>query len=450
MGTLERSSAGHGNGSNLANAAPPDLPTEERTTDVEAWRKRIEERRQGRGQAERERRAREVAADYPMTEGRASTSAGDRTTTASGNEGERAGATIPPAVTSPAPGPASPTPKPAPRSRPTVDERTRRTAAMVTAYLAGDSTTDLARRYEISPTTVANYLRAAGVTLRPKGHRADPTPSQPPTVPSSPAELSSPPAEPTSAAPPAVPPDRPRTLDASELAEIVREYGEGQSAPQIARAHGRMPKTIRDALRRAGVQLRDDRSLRSGGQNRTQDDDELVAKVRRLYVDEQRTQAEVAAELGVSPKKVQGVMSRNGIEARPDAIGHRPEPRDQATRSTARTVRYLADANPAIGAGHVDADAVAERVEPDALAVPVLPPPTFADAVALDPLEATHVLDVTVHDVAAALHDVVDATEALLAAQRQLATLRVTRLRALADELLAVLEPTPEQEIHHG
>src|SRR5512145_356040 len=35
------------------------------------------------------------------------------------------------------------------------------------AYLAGQSTTALARRYGCSPTTIAKNLRACGITLRP-------------------------------------------------------------------------------------------------------------------------------------------------------------------------------------------------------------------------------------------------------------------------------------------
>jgi hypothetical protein len=107
---------------------------------------------------------------------------------------------------------------------------------------------------------------------------------------------------------------------AQHLDEIVRRYQAGETAVVIGGDLGHTAKTIRDALDRAGIQRRDDRTTRSGGANRIEDyPEQLVADVRRLYVDDCLTQRAVGDRLGVSAHVVQRLMERHGIEARPPA-----------------------------------------------------------------------------------------------------------------------------------
>lgn len=112
-----------------------------------------------------------------------------------------------------------------------------------------------------------------------------------------------------------------RAMSSADVATAVQSYLDGSTIPEISGALGRGTRTIRQALLGAGVQLRDDRAGHSGGRPKTAADDDpaLVAKVRRLYLDEGRNQDAVARELGASRKAVQGIMARHEIPARPSA-----------------------------------------------------------------------------------------------------------------------------------
>ncbi|GAB2762871.1 WhiB family transcriptional regulator [Nocardioides pakistanensis] len=103
-------------------------------------------------------------------------------------------------------------------------------------------------------------------------------------------------------------------------ADIVRLYTEEQmSSGEIALQLHTTPKRVRAVLDRAGIERRDDRKTRSGGKPKDYPAD-LVADVRRLYVDQGKTQAEVAAQLDTTVKVVQNVMARHDISARPSAV----------------------------------------------------------------------------------------------------------------------------------
>lgn len=131
-----RAQAGLGLGANLANDPPPDLPTEPRTIDIEAWRARNEARRGRVGRASLLEAAAIAAAAAPVCPGE---------------------------------------PEPArPVSR--VEPADARHAAAAAAYLAGDSTLTLGARYGVCRTTISAWLKAAGVSLRPPGGHHAPAP----------------------------------------------------------------------------------------------------------------------------------------------------------------------------------------------------------------------------------------------------------------------------------
>lgn len=533
------STVGVGFGANLANDGPPDLPTQERTEDVEAWRERMDARRE---------------------EAR-----GHRDVIQAGHAAETAVTVRPRPVVKPRP--------PLVRA-PWVDLTTQRRASVVTAYLAGDSTVVLAARYEVTPTTIGNWLKAAGVTLRPSGgqHRraaqdtTGPAPAPEPvpgtvgespelavvdepalapepapvadafaghrvngaqvmrdrlvaagvtaaqlrqwareqgrTVPSHGAPSAAlladclavtMPLERVAAEPePSVDPGLgSRYVTAAESREIVAAYVAGQTAVEIASAHHRNPATVRKAVRDAGVPVRDERSIRSGGRVKV-DDPAVVDAVRRLYEVESLTQAQVGERLGMGTHAVQKLMGRNGIESRPDVTGATVGPRPPAPRvvrylpsdTDPRTVELvtgmtaLAAANPSLGVT-VDPAALLATLatEPDLLTMPagvwdgaaMVPAPrtcrvcgctdddaceggcwwvdadlcsacSFPGHVAAHAIDVDAVLRVPVVDVAAALQGVAAATEQLLDAQRAVALMRVQALHRLTSELLAVLD----------
>lgn len=123
------------------------------------------------------------------------------------------------------------------------------------------------------------------------------------------------------------PPAAPRPSRVNERA-VIAEYNDGDTCAALAERHGITAQNIRKLLIRNGVQRRDDRATRSGGQNKAQDDPAFVEQVRAAYT-EGLSQKAVAARLGVSPKVVWRVMGQHNIERRPSAaaeskagIGH--------------------------------------------------------------------------------------------------------------------------------
>lgn len=108
----------------------------------------------------------------------------------------------------------------------------------------------------------------------------------------------------------------PNTTTRRDLNEsqIVTAYRSGVTAPRIAAQWGTTSKRIRRILTQAGVDLRDDRALHSGGRPRAYPP-ETRAEVARLYL-EGYSRSQVAAELGIPYKTVVTIMTRDGVPAR--------------------------------------------------------------------------------------------------------------------------------------
>lgn len=115
------------------------------------------------------------------------------------------------------------------------------------------------------------------------------------------------------------------------LAEAQRLYLEEElSIPDIAPRIGSTTSTVRKQLKAAGTPMRDDRSTHSGGVAKTYDPT-FIDAVRRLYLDEHLTIAQVAERLYTTPKVVGTVMRRHNIPSRPDAFTSEGHPhRDNA------------------------------------------------------------------------------------------------------------------------
>lgn len=104
--------------------------------------------------------------------------------------------------------------------------------------------------------------------------------------------------------------------------EVIRLYTEERrTIADIAATLHAGKQTVRNILLLADVELRDDRKTNSGGRNRQVYDPQLVADVRRLYLDEQRSRTEVAAEVGLTLKQVDTLMRRHQIPARQGQSG---------------------------------------------------------------------------------------------------------------------------------
>lgn len=113
-------------------------------------------------------------------------------------------------------------------------------------------------------------------------------------------------------------PRRRVNVDVTKARELLEQ---GHSCPEIARELGVAVSTVRRALNNAGITVPDGRSTHSGGRNQINAyPEQLVNDVRRLYLDQQLTQAQVAAQLDTTVKVVQSVMARHNIPARPSAV----------------------------------------------------------------------------------------------------------------------------------
>lgn len=448
-----KAAVGMGFGANASTQAAPDLPTEVRTTDVEQWRARMEEKRE---------RRRAIALRQAAAAASAGVGRGDRVTPLDEAQVRDPGAT--PRPRPPRPTEPRPTEPRADRAPWTADNVT----AMVAAYLAGASLKMLAEQSGWSMSTISTRLKNEGVHVRPTGAHTPRDlhtprtpvvpPSLPPAAPSAPAPLSTPvpvepptvtdpapavPLEPAAVTPtnPGVPARERRTISSSELAEIVAAYTAGQSPPEIAATFGRTPATIRRAVARAGVPMRDDRVLRSGGTQKP-DDPALVAQIRDLYA-QGLTQAQVAERLGSGVHLVQGLMARNSIETRPDARGQartatvpRKPPRTFDTAAHARSLAAAAARRPTTPPAGGEPNAPTTPVAATTATAPPTGGPDLNSLIA-------DALAVPVLEVVAAARGVASATQALLDAQVAVANLRLHRLQALTAALLDVLA-TPE------
>lgn len=182
---------------------------------------------------------------------------------------------------------------------------------VVEMYTAGSSMDEIRDALGHVPRTIRRVLVEAGVEIRPPRRRAKPKTPKPPREPRA----------------RAVKPHRDPGVRAVRSDKIVLDtdalvaaYAAGKTLAQLAAEHGCSHPVIARHLDAAGVKRR-------GAP--IHETPEQVAEIRRLYVDEQRTIAEVAAHLGMSSKGVHNIMDRNSIPVRDSAsarsalgIGH--------------------------------------------------------------------------------------------------------------------------------
>lgn len=162
-------------------------------------------------------------------------------------------------------------------------------------YRAGTPITAIATKTGIGPKRISATLRSAGIQV-PRGH----------------------------------PP--PRSLDVDVLTELY--VHQRLSSDEVGRRLGCSSQKVRDELRRAGIALRSPgtASARLAGL-----DD---ATLRRLYVDEEKTLAQIAVAYDCVPGAVRQRLLRAGINRRPPGGGRRPVLEDGATAAQLRRL-YL-------------------------------------------------------------------------------------------------------------
>lgn len=101
-----------------------------------------------------------------------------------------------------------------------------------------------------------------------------------------------------------------------EVAEqMVADYHSGLRVAELAEKYNLGRVTVRRALDRNGVQRVDERKLGSGGRRREYDE-ATVQEVTRLYTDERLSRAAVADQLGLAYKTVVTIMSHANVPAR--------------------------------------------------------------------------------------------------------------------------------------
>ena len=168
---------------------------------------------------------------------------------------------------------------------------TARPEDLVALYRAGAPITAIASETGIGPKRISATLRSAGIRV-PRSH----------------------------------PP--PRSLDVDVLTELY--VHQRLSSDEVGRRLGCSSQKVRDELRRSGIALRPPgtASVRLAGL----DDGTL----RRLYVDEGRTLAQIAAAYDCVPGAVRKRLLRAGIPPRPRGGGRRPGVDESATAAHLR------------------------------------------------------------------------------------------------------------------
>jgi uncharacterized protein (DUF433 family) len=163
-------------------------------------------------------------------------------------------------------------------SKPSTDELVRR-------YQAGESCATIAAATGLCPTSVQGRLKRAGVKLRPPGRPASRGP-----------------------------------LGASD-ADLVARYRAGETCKVIAEATGVSRTTIRERLRRAGIELR------RGAEARSYERLDLpVAEIAERYRAGESTY-EIGRSFGVSAHAIRERLIEAGVERRPKGTRQRPAPR---------------------------------------------------------------------------------------------------------------------------
>lgn len=117
----------------------------------------------------------------------------------------------------------------------------------------------------------------------------------------------------------APPPRAPRRAPRSRLdvKAVCEAYVSGMSPPQIAKRFGCEPATVRRALRGAGVRLRDDRATYSGSQP-FENTPEQVEHVVAAYASGLSIIA-TGKRVGIAAKRVRRILQEQGVQIRPAA-----------------------------------------------------------------------------------------------------------------------------------
>ena len=100
---------------------------------------------------------------------------------------------------------------------------------------------------------------------------------------------------------------------------VVEQYRAGDTRPTLAKRHSTTSKRITSILERHHVDLRDDRATHSGGRNRFKPTPEQVADIRRLYVDQQKTVADIGDQFGIHRRVIARILTDAGVTIRPAA-----------------------------------------------------------------------------------------------------------------------------------
>lgn len=207
--------------------------------------------------------------------------------------------------------PTTPAAPPTPRTKPAARGPARATSgrrprgpqfeldmdAIIEAYVSGQSANGIATALRVKPDQIRRALVLAGVEVRDDRGRGGGRPRTRPVR----------------------TPQPRRTYDEQA---IVTAYQAGATAPELAREHSCTPKKIRTILDEHRIPRRDDRATRSGGR-KVERDPQLIAQIRRLYLDERLSQTEVAEQLSTSRKVICSIMIAAGIPARQGENGRK-------------------------------------------------------------------------------------------------------------------------------
>ncbi len=207
-------------------------------------------------------------------------------------------------------------------------KRTRSTSPWAGRAVAGDlapdsKTVKTARsRAAVDPARDRDLFESKPlVPVAAKVAEAAPTPAAP-VIPARAATPPRPSPKPAARRPaPAPAPTTSRAHREFDAAGIVQDYLAGKTVFEIARDRHHGVHRVRTLIKSTpGIEYRDDRKTNSGSSKKDYDP-AVVAAVRRLYVDEELTQAQVAERLQLGTSKVvQTIMSRYGIPSRGDVV----------------------------------------------------------------------------------------------------------------------------------
>lgn len=154
---------------------------------------------------------------------------------------------------------------------------------------------------------------------------------------------------------------------------IQASYAAGNTISAVARLTGHCRNTVRRVLLEADVELRDDRAT-NGGLNKIDRAPEFLAEVRRLYVDQHYSLAEIGRQVHISQRTAKTLLEQQGIVLRPSAAT--PKKEGPAPQTTLR--ERIAD----LGVTSSDIKAWAVREGHLLSSQPGIPPARVVDAYA--------------------------------------------------------------------